>query len=84
MEKYTAKEARENFSEVISKAAYGSQRVVVTKNGRDSVAIVPIADLELLAELERLMDVADAESAINEARVKGTITLKALKKKLGI
>jgi prevent-host-death family protein len=84
MEKYTAREARENFSDVISKAAYGSQRIVVTKNGRDSVAIVPISDLELLAEVERLIDVADAESAIAEAREKGTVTLKALKKKLGI
>ena len=84
MEKYTAKEARENFSEVIGKAAYGSQRVVVTKNGRDSVAIVPIADLELLAELERLIDVADAEAALVEAREKGTISLSALKKKLGM
>jgi prevent-host-death family protein len=84
MEKYTAREARESFSEIISKAEYGSQRVVVTKNGRDSVAIVPIADLELLAELERLIDVTDAESAIAEARMMGTTTLEALKKKLGM
>jgi prevent-host-death family protein len=84
MEKYTAKEARENFSEVISKAAYGSQRVVVTKNGRDSVAIVPISDLELLAEFERIIDVMEAEEALAEGREKGTTSLKKLKKDLGI
>ena len=84
MEKYSAKQARENFAEVIAKAAYGNQRVVVTKNGRDSVAIVPISDLELLAEIERAIDVKDAEAALTEARAKGTTSLKKLKKDLGL
>lgn len=83
MQKYTAKEARKNFSEVIAKAAFGNQRVVVTKNGRDSVAIVPISDLELLAEIERVVDLNVAEAAIAQAEAEGTVSLEKLKEDLG-
>lgn len=84
MEKYTAKQARENFSEVINKAAHGTQRIVITKSGRDAVAVVPMSDLSLLAEIERLIDLNEAQQAVNKAGKEGTITLAKLKKDLGL
>ncbi len=67
MEKYTAKQARESFSDVIANASVGRKRVVITKNGRDVAAVVPISDLELLAEIERFCDLSEAVAALKEA-----------------
>ncbi len=38
-------EARENFSDLINKAAYGNQRVVLTRRGKPLVAVVSLEDL---------------------------------------
>ena len=84
MEKYTAKEAREQFSAVIAKAAHGPQRIIITKNGQDAVAVVPISDLEILAEIERVIDLHDARIALDEAKTSGTVSLDKLKTILGL
>lgn len=43
-------EARENFSEMINQAAYGNQRVVLTRRGKPLVAVVSLQDLDLDAD----------------------------------
>lgn len=84
MERYSAKDAREKFADVIGKAAYGTERIVITRNGKDTAAVVPISDLELLAEIERFLDTDNALQAITEAEAKGNISLKRLKDELGL
>ena len=42
----TLKEVREQLSELVSRVAYGDQRVVITKFGRPLVAIVNYEDYE--------------------------------------
>ena len=41
-------EARENFSDMINKAAYGNQHVVSTRRGKPLVAVVSLNELEAL------------------------------------
>ena len=48
----TAAEAREQFSDVINRAAYGRERIVVTRRGKPVAAMVPPEDLALLEEIE--------------------------------
>ena len=43
----TAKEARENFSDLVNRTAFAKERVVVTRNKRQVAAVVPVEDLEL-------------------------------------
>lgn len=50
MIKMTTVEARENFSELINQAAYGKERVLLTRRGKELVAIVPLSDLKTLRE----------------------------------
>ena len=83
MRQYTTGEARDNFAELVNEAAYGAHRVVLTRHGKNVAAVVPISDLELLNELERIIDVEEARKALLEAQT-GTITLSQLKKKLGV
>lgn len=52
MIKMTTVEARENFSELINQAAYGKERVVLTRRGKELVAIVPLSDLDSLRSNE--------------------------------
>jgi prevent-host-death family protein len=46
MLKMSTVEARENFSEMINQAAYGNQRVVLTRRGKPLVAVVSLQELE--------------------------------------
>jgi prevent-host-death family protein len=42
---------------LINEAAYGGQRIVLTRHGKNIAAIVPISDLEMLHELEQILNV---------------------------
>jgi prevent-host-death family protein len=77
-------ELRENLSEAINRAAFGKERVVLTRRGCKLAGIVPYEDIELLEALEDKKDIADAKKALKEAAKKGTISLEQLKKDLGI
>ncbi|MGH6900810.1 MAG: type II toxin-antitoxin system Phd/YefM family antitoxin [Burkholderiales bacterium] len=62
--------ARDSFAEVVNRAAYGKERVVLTRRGKPLVAVVPIEDVALLEGLEDERDsalvrerVADWEAA---------------------
>jgi len=52
MTKISTVEARENFSEIINKAAYGNERIILTRRGKELVAVVPLKDLEMIRATE--------------------------------
>jgi len=52
--------ARQQFSEIVNRAAFGKERVVLTRRGKALAAVVPVEDVQRLEELE---DLADAEAA---------------------
>ncbi len=43
---------RGQISEVISRVAYGGERVVISRNGKPQAAVISIADLERLEQLD--------------------------------
>lgn len=59
MASVSAREAREEFADLLNRAAYARERVVITRNGRPIAAVISTADLKLLEALE---DAADAET----------------------
>jgi prevent-host-death family protein len=77
-------ELRENLSDAINRAAFGKERVVLTRRGRKLAGIVPYEDVELLEALEDKKDIEEAKKALKEAAKKGTISLERLKKELGL
>ena len=79
----STREARENFSDVINRAAYGKERVILTRRGKPLVAVVPIDDVEVLETLEDKIDLQDTLAALKEAEDKGTMSLQELKGELG-
>lgn len=79
----TATAAKKDISGTLSRAEYGKERVVITRQGKEVAAIVPIEDIQLLEELEERLDLIDALVALEEAEKKGTKSWNALKKELG-
>ena len=61
----TAK-ARNNFSDVVNRAGYGKERVILTRRGKPIAAVVPIEDVEFLEELEDRADLEAAREALAE------------------
>ena len=56
------------FADTINRVAYGNERVVLRRRGKEVAAAVPIADLRLLEELEDRMDLVDARAALAETK----------------
>jgi len=77
--KLTASTARQNFSDILNRAAYRGERVIVHRGKKPVAAVVPIEDVELLEKLEDEIDIAAAREALKEP---GTIPWETIKKKL--
>lgn len=84
MAELSVAEAREQFSEAINRAAYGKERIYVTRRGKRLAVIVPIEDVEALEEIEDRFDLEEAAKARAEAQEKGTISLAEMKAKYGL
>lgn len=82
MAKISTVEAREQFSDVINRAAYGKERVVLTRRGKDLVAVVPIEDVHLLEALEEQVDTAAAKEALADYALHGGTTWEQVKAEL--
>ena len=84
MAKISTVEARDQFSDLVNRVAFGKERVVLTRRGRELAAVVPIEDIELLRRLEERIDLDDARAALAETRKKGTVPWSRLKKEVGL
>lgn len=77
-------EARAQFSEIINRAAFGKERVTLTRRGKEIVAVVPIEDVKLLEALEDKIDLEEARESLAGSKKKGTVPWEKIKKELGI
>jgi len=73
MKPITTAEARKNMAELLNRAAYGGERFVVTRHGKELVAIVPVEDATLLERLRALLEKHDYEAALEAVAELGTI-----------
>lgn len=81
MPRLSASKAREEFAEVVNRAAYKGERTLLHRRGKDVAAVVPVADLVLLEQIEDRMDLEAAREAMKEA---GTVSWEKVKKDLGL
>ncbi|HSM60886.1 MAG TPA: type II toxin-antitoxin system Phd/YefM family antitoxin [Longimicrobiales bacterium] len=73
MKPITTAEARKNMAELLNRAAYGGERFVVTRHGKELVAIVPVDDATLLERLRALLEKRDYEAALEAVAELGTV-----------
>ena len=78
--KLTASEARQNFSDILNRAAFGRERVLVHRGKKPVAAIMPVEDYKFLEDLEDRIDIEEARKRLNEP----TIPWSKIKKELGL
>jgi prevent-host-death family protein len=79
MTKVSMTKARQDFTDIANRVMFGGERI--EKNNKPAVAVVPVGDLEIIEAME---DKIDLEEALKALKKPGFISLKALKKELGI
>lgn len=72
MEEITTAETRKHMAELLNRTAYGGERFVVTRHGKELAAIVPLSDVTLLDKLRSLLDRKEFEAAVEEVRTAST------------
>ncbi len=72
---------RANLADVINRVAYGGERIILQRRGKQVLAVVSMEDLEVLNALE---DRADVKAAKKARKEKGGVTLEQYRKKHGL
>jgi prevent-host-death family protein len=80
----TVAEAKNHFSDVLRRAEYGGERVVVERHGKPVAAIVSTDDLRRLEATDDAVDLEDARAALAEAKHAGTVSLETVLQKYGL
>ena len=76
-------DARDHLSEIVDRARYTQERVVLTKRGREVGAIISIDDLKLLEMLEDQLDIKAARQVLEESQGE-RISYDDIRKNLGL
>src|SRR4029079_5718045 len=69
----TVAEAKNRFSDVLRRAEYGGERVIVERHGKPVAAIVSTDDLRRLEAAEDAAALRDAQGALTEAHQEGNV-----------
>ncbi|MCB1113785.1 MAG: type II toxin-antitoxin system Phd/YefM family antitoxin [Chlamydiia bacterium] len=77
-------EARSELTDIVNHVAYGQDRYVLTRNGKDVAAIISIDDFELFEQLEDYLDLQTAKQVDKDIKKHGTVNWKQVKKELGL
>ncbi len=62
----SATEARANFQDLINRAEYGRERILIERHGKPAVAMISIEDLKRLEAMEDAIDSAALRHAVEE------------------
>ena len=77
-------EARGEFSELVNRAAYRHERVLLTRHGKPIAAIISKEDLEYLEALEDRDDLAAMDAALADPDNQEEIPWEQVKAELGL
>lgn len=60
----TVADARSGLAELLNRVAYGKERLVITRHGREIAALVPVEDLRLADRLRKFVARKDVARAL--------------------
>lgn len=76
--------ARSELTEIVNHVAFGHDRYILTRNGKELAAIISIEDLKILEEREDKLDIETARRVDKDIKKHGTVKWKDAKKELGL
>ena len=74
--------AREEFATLFNRVAFGGDRIIIGRRGKDQVALVPMEDLRRLQTKEDEADIEVADAAL--ARSDQRIPYEDIRRELGL
>lgn len=77
-------QARSELTEIVNHVAFGHDRYILTRNGKELAAIISIEDLRTLEIFEDKMDVEIAKKADADIKKHGAISWKKAQSELGL
>ena len=80
----TVADARSGLAELLNRVAYGKERLVITRHGREIAAIVPVEDLQLASRLRRFVARKDVARALADLDAGKSASWDKLRQELGL
>ena len=77
-------DARNSLADILNRVAYGKERVVITRHGKQLAAIVPIEDLQLANRLRRFVARKDVDRALRDLDAGRARSWEQLREELGL
>ena len=77
-------DARSDLADLLNRVAYGKERLVITRHGRELAALVPIEDLQLVNRLRRFVARKDVARALAELDAGKAPSWEQLRAELGL
>ena len=77
-------DARKNLADLVNRVAYGKERVVLTRHGKQLAALVPIEDLSFLDKLRGAAGRHDVSAALSQRESGDSIEWTELKREMGL
>lgn|GEM_PF-433179 len=76
-------EARKDLSDVVNRAAYGEERVLLTRYGEDVACLISMEEVRLLELLEDRMELEHLTQALERVKASGSAPWAELKEVFG-
>ena len=77
-------DARSELAELLNRVAYGKERLIITRHGRELAALVPVEDLHLANRLRRFVARKDVARALAELDAGKAPSWDQLRQELGL
>jgi prevent-host-death family protein len=77
-------DARSELAELLNRVAYGKERLIITRHGRELAALVPVEDLHLANRLRRFVARKDVARALAELDAGKAPSWEQLRQELGL
>lgn len=84
VQEVTVADARNGLAELLNRVAYGGERLVITRHGREVAALVPVEDLRLVDRLRRFVTRKDVTRALEELDSGRSAPWARLREELGL
>jgi prevent-host-death family protein len=77
-------DARNELAELLNRVAYGKERLVITRHGRELAALVPVEDLKLTNRLRRFVARKDVARALADLDAGNAASWEQLRGEMGL
>ena len=76
--------ARTHLTDIVNEVTYERERIILTRKGKELVAIIPLEDLRALEAFQNKIDLEDAKQALRDVEKHGTVSWEETKRELGL